>query len=139
MRERAVILNELAQGLRPISQGIDWFEDLPSAEQSLALRDLAQFCVQARATSDDGPEAIRRSGIRPTHTPAVLITGGRIEHQLGKIARLDPVYERTKAFRLLVEVLSIADARRRARSCIHGCGHEWHQLASDRERGTTTA
>ncbi|AVZ70944.1 hypothetical protein SLUN_00335 [Streptomyces lunaelactis] len=58
-----MILNELAQGLRPISQGIDWFEALTDEAQSEALRDLCQFCVQARATSDDGPESIRRSSL----------------------------------------------------------------------------
>ncbi|MEV5508231.1 DUF5958 family protein [Streptomyces orinoci] len=133
------MLNELAQGLRPLSEGLDWFEGLADDEQSLALRELAQFCVQARAVSDDGPEAIRRSGIRPTHTPAVLIMRGGIGHQLGKIAGLEPVHERTKAFRLLVAVLSIADARRRARYCANGCGHQWHRLASGGERGTATA
>ncbi|MEU8470280.1 DUF5958 family protein [Streptomyces sp. NPDC029006] len=37
------------------------------------LRDLAGFCIQAHATSEDGPKSIRRAGIRPTHTPAVMV------------------------------------------------------------------
>ncbi|MFE1879522.1 DUF5958 family protein [Streptomyces diastatochromogenes] len=49
MNERAVILNGLAQGLRPLSQGLAWFEGLADEEQAVALRDLCQFCVQARA------------------------------------------------------------------------------------------
>lgn len=28
MNERDVLLNELAQGLRPISEGIEWFDGL---------------------------------------------------------------------------------------------------------------
>ncbi len=39
---------------------------------------MAGFCIQARATSEDGPESIRRAGIRPTDTPAVLVTRGRL-------------------------------------------------------------
>jgi hypothetical protein len=100
--ERDVMLNELAQGLRPISQGIAWFDALAPGEQSEALLFLRHHCVQARAVAEDGPEGIHRAGLRPTHTPAVLITRGRINDQLGKIASLTPRDERRKAFRLLV-------------------------------------
>ncbi|NGO75244.1 hypothetical protein G6045_06055 [Streptomyces sp. YC504] len=128
MNEHAVLLNELAQGLRPMAQGIDWFENLSEDMQAAALRDLYQFCIQARATKEDGPASIRRAGIRPTHTPAVLITRGRIDEQLAKIASLAPQHERIKAFRLLVALLAVADGRRRERFCSHGCSHSWHHL-----------
>jgi len=122
------MLNELAQGLRPVSQGIEWFDALGPKEQSEVLLFLRHHCVQARAVAEDGPEGIRRAGLRPTHTPAVLITRGPIDQQLGKIAGLTPVDERRKAFRLLIAVLAIADERRRERFCSGGCGHWWHSL-----------
>nr|WTB35573.1 DUF5958 family protein [Streptomyces sp. NBC_00830] len=130
MTGRDVILNELAQGLRPMSQGIKWFDGLSPEEQSETLRFLCHHCVQARAVTEDGPESIRRAGLRPTHTPAVLITRGRIDQQLGKIAGLAPLDERLKAFRLLIAVLAIADERRRERFCSDGCGHWWHRLSA---------
>lgn len=129
MTQRDVMLNELAQGLRPMSQGIEWFDALGPEEQSETLVFLSHHCVQARAVAGDGPENIRRAGLRPTHTPAVLITRGRIEHQLGKIASLAPLDERRKAFRLLVAVPAIADGGRRERCCSDGCGHWWHGLS----------
>ncbi|MFG3001373.1 DUF5958 family protein [Streptomyces sp. NPDC048340] len=129
------MLNELAQELRPIPEGIEWFEGLSPEEQFDVLRLLCQYCVQARATTEDGPESIRRAGLRPTHTPAVLITRGRINEQLGKIAGLAPLDERRKAFRLLVSVLAIADGRRRERFCANGCGHEWHRLSATGPEG----
>ncbi|MGI5404974.1 DUF5958 family protein [Streptomyces sp. CA-135486] len=135
MNDRAVVLNELAQGLRPLSQGLEWFEGLTDVEQSVALRDLCQFCVQARATSGDALEGIRRSGLRPTHTPSVLVMRGQIDMQLGRVANLTPRHERIKAFRLLIQVLGLADARRRERFCADECSHEWHQLARGREPG----
>ncbi|MFD9359001.1 DUF5958 family protein [Streptomyces sp. NPDC060031] len=49
---------------------------------------MRHHCIQARAVAEDGPESIRRAGPRPTHTPAVLITRGRINQQLGKIIGL---------------------------------------------------
>src|SRR6478752_2328075 len=115
MTERDIILNELAQGLRPMSQGIEWFDTHSPEEQAGILLFLRHHCVQARAVAEDAPESIRRAGLRPTHTPAVLISRGRIDEQLGKIASLAPLDERRKAFRLLIAVLTIADARRRER------------------------
>jgi Family of unknown function (DUF5958) len=133
-----VVLNELAQGIRPIDEGVDWFEGLAHAVQFEVLRDLAGFCIQARATSEDGQASIQRAGIRPTHTPAVLITRDRIDGQLRKIINL-PQDERVKAFRLLVALLSVADERRRARFCANGCSHFWHHLGPRTGAETTTA
>ncbi|MFE7216436.1 DUF5958 family protein [Streptomyces sp. NPDC001698] len=76
---------------------------------------------------------------KPTHTPSVLVTRGRIDEQLGKVAGLTPPHERVKAFRLLVQILGLADARRRERFCADGCRHEWHQLARGEEPGLSVA
>lgn len=84
-------------------QGIEWFEGLSAEEQSSTLRLLSHFCIQARATAEDGPECIRRAGLRATHTPAVLITRGRIDQQLGALREKlrshafsnDPLFRRT--------------------------------------------
>ncbi|WUC69196.1 DUF5958 family protein (plasmid) [Streptomyces sp. NBC_00539] len=130
VNERDVRLNELAQGLRPMSEGIEWFDDLVPEDQSEVLLFLRHHCVQARAVADDVQESIRRAGLRPTHTPAVLISRGRIDEQLGKIAGLTPLGERRKAFRLLIAVLAVADERRRERFCSGGCGHWWHRLSA---------
>ncbi|MEI5527952.1 DUF5958 family protein [Streptomyces brasiliscabiei] len=137
MDGRAVILNELAQGIRPLAQGVGWFESLADTEQFEVLRDLAGFCIQARATSEDGPESIRRAGIRPTHTPAALVTRGRLTEQLTKIINL-PQDERVKAFRLLVALLGVADDRR-LRFCSDECGHAWHHLRTGAGTETATA
>ncbi|MHA6765027.1 DUF5958 family protein [Streptacidiphilus sp. PAMC 29251] len=130
MDERAVVgLNRLAQGLRPLGSGVEWFEDLGADEQLEVLRYLREFCIQARATAEDGPESVRLAGIRPTHTPAVLLERGQLHVQLTKIVNL-PQNERVKAFRLLVALLGVADKRRRERFCADGCTHAWHQLTA---------
>jgi hypothetical protein len=58
--EQALMLNQLAQGLRPVPAGIAWFEGLDAEELSAVLRDLRPFCVQARATREDALAAARR-------------------------------------------------------------------------------
>ncbi|MFI8346556.1 DUF5958 family protein [Streptomyces sp. NPDC085596] len=117
-----MILNELAQGRRPMAEGVEWFEGLSEDDQRKILHTLVLCCGQARAREDDVPESIARSGIRPTHTPAVMLTKWRFGmDQL-------PAYELAKSFRLLVALFSIADARRRTLYCAGGCNHSWHSL-----------
>ncbi|MEU6524865.1 DUF5958 family protein [Streptomyces sp. NPDC046924] len=125
-----MLLNELAQGLRPTAEGVEWFEDLSEDDQRKVLHALVLFCGQARAREEDVPESIARSGIRPTHTPAVMLTKWRFGME-----EL-PTYELTKSFRLLVALFSIADTRRRTLRCARGCDHAWHNLP-DPTRDTT--
>lgn len=66
-------LNEPAQDLRPLDEGIAWFASLSEDEQTGTLCLLAGFCFQAHPTADEALERIRRSGLRPTHTPAVCL------------------------------------------------------------------
>jgi hypothetical protein len=130
MDDRDATLNQLAQGLRPMSEGIAWFDALGPEAQYDVLRHLHHHCLQARVVEEDGPRSVLRAGLRPTHTPAVLIVRGRIEQQLGRIVHLTPPDERRKSFRLLIAVLAIADERRRERFCSDGCGHWWHNLSA---------
>jgi hypothetical protein len=93
------------------------------------MRDLWQFCHQAHPTPGEAREAVRLSGLRSTHTPAVLLLlRDRVEPQLPVIAGLRPRHERIRAFRLLLHLLAVADARRRRRTCADGCSHYWHHL-----------
>jgi hypothetical protein len=107
-----------------VSDGAAWFAALAEDEQRLVLTELVQFCVQARAVEADADEAIARSGLRPTYTPAVMLTRWRLD-----MADL-PSYDRARAFRLLVALFATADTRRRERYCVGGCSHEWHQPAA---------
>jgi hypothetical protein len=105
-----------------VDEGVEWFGSLSEGDQRKVLHALVLFCGQARAREEDVPESIARSGIRPTHTPAVMLTKWRF----GMEAL--PAYELTKSFRLLVALFSIAETRRRALHCASRCGHAWHNL-----------
>ncbi|MFD5649542.1 DUF5958 family protein [Streptomyces sp. NPDC127039] len=122
MYAHEAILNELAQELRSVDEGVEWFKGLSEGDQRKVLHALVLFCGQARACEEDVPESIARSGIRLTHTPAVMLTKWRFGMETL------PAYELTKSFRLLVALFSIADTRRRALRCANGCGHAWHNL-----------
>ncbi|WIX81559.1 DUF5958 family protein [Amycolatopsis carbonis] len=123
------LLNELAQGLRPLDQGMAWFESLNQDGRHRALIELQEYCTQARATADDVAEAASRVGLKPGNTAVVVASTGRIPEpmavQLRKLTELRPPDQQRSAFRLLVGLLSVADERRRRR-CGGDCTHWWH-------------
>jgi hypothetical protein len=127
MNRRVVVLNELAQGVWPLAEGVTWFERSDADEQFRILCSLALYCDQADPIAKDARQSVRAAGLDPTDAPAVLIAQRCDEQQLVKIIRL-PESEWTKAFRLLVTLFRMADTRRRQRSCAAGCLHAWHHL-----------
>lgn len=130
MHAHQLQLNRIAQGVLSEAAGNSWFEELSSVEQTEVLQDLAYVCHQAHPKPSEVPEAITRSGLKPTFTPCVMLKSVAIpEHAISRIISL-PAEEHAKAFRLLLALFAIADTRRRETQCKGGCTHEWHNLAT---------
>jgi hypothetical protein len=122
------ILNELAQDLLPIDEGLSWFAEHCEDTRRAVLRQLSTFILQAHPAPEDALASVAASGLRAKHTPAVLILKEPLNAQLSKISGL-PANEQMKAFRLLVALLAIADGRRRCQQdCATDCSHWWHHL-----------
>jgi hypothetical protein len=123
-------LNQMAQGLLPWDAGLSWFIGLSPSEKNSVLRDLGYITHQAHPRAEEVDAAIAKAGLKRTFTPCVLVCkASSPEKAFQKIVSL-PEAEWEKSFRLLVALLSIADARRRAVHCGGGCSHEWHQQLS---------
>ena len=120
-------LNQLAQGLLKIEDGVAEFVNEDADRRRATLRKLIAFALQAGVKPADTRPGIERAGIKATDTPSVLISKGAIQVQLAKIANL-PESESVKSFRLLVALFAIADERRRNEKCLNGCSHWWHNL-----------
>ncbi|MEU2559219.1 DUF5958 family protein [Streptomyces longispororuber] len=73
-----------------MAEGIERFESLTEVDQRRVLHALVLFSRQARAHQEYVPESITRSGIRPTHTPAVMLANWRFG------MKALPAYELTK-------------------------------------------
>lgn len=127
MSYAALFCNELAQGLRPMRDGIDWFESMEEQQMRAVLRSLAACITQTRARPEDVTASINKSGIKPTATSAVLLSKPELAVQLAKVADL-PVPELRRAFPLFVTLLAVADERRRRTTCGGRCTHWWHHL-----------
>ncbi|MEU3188134.1 DUF5958 family protein [Streptomyces sp. NPDC006923] len=128
MKESERIINEIAQGLVQLEEGVRWFSALESAQQKAVLREVVNYSMQAHATVEDGRKGLARSGVKPTANPAVMIVREPLPDRMAKIINL-PDSENVKAFRVLVSTFSVADARRRETECQGTCSHAWHNLS----------
>ncbi|MFI6449404.1 DUF5958 family protein [Kitasatospora sp. NPDC050543] len=100
---------------------VEEFLALEPESGRLRLRELADECLRAGTTDEDAADGIARAGLRPDQTPAVLLTrpaDGGLGGRLRRIADL-PESELAQAFRLLVALLALADARRAERRRRH--------------------
>ncbi|MEU1312223.1 DUF5958 family protein [Streptomyces cinnamoneus] len=122
------IINELAQGVRGIDDGVAWFAGLSESERDAVLREVVLCISQAHPTAEEARASVARSGLKPTANPAVMIQRAPLMERVGRIAGL-PADEHVNAFRLLVALFSIADTRRRETECRGQCGHFWHNLS----------
>lgn len=123
-------INQAAQGVVPVAEAAAWFEALDSPRRLDALRGLVAVLLQAHPLPADVVTAIDLAPLKPTHTPAVLLSKGEFAEQASKLIAL-PVGEQLKSFGLLIALLGVADGRRRRTECANGCSHWWHRNLAD--------
>ena len=126
-----IAINQIQQELISQQDAKNWFLSFPTEAQKEILQRLSYMALQAGAREADVSLAIAKSKLRPTYTPCVLLSQGRLKEQMAKLLKL-PASEFIKAFFLLISLLAIADARRYSKYCQDGCSHWWHRDLSDR-------
>ncbi|MGW3819970.1 DUF5958 family protein [Streptomyces sp. NPDC005046] len=129
-RETERVVNEIAQGLRSLDDGVGWFSDLAPTHQQEVLQEVAGYAMQAHITAADGRAGVARSGVKPTANPSVMICMDPPRYGFAVL----PCAEHLKAFRVLVSVFAVADTRRRETYCKGACGHSWHNLPARTEQ-----
>ncbi|MFG3013631.1 DUF5958 family protein [Streptomyces cinerochromogenes] len=129
-REIERVVNEIAQGLRTLDAGVDWFSGLAPTQQQAVLQEVAGYAMQAHITAADGRAGVARSGVKPSANPSVMICMDPPRYGFAGL----PSAEHVKAFRVLVSVFAVADTRRRETYCKGACRHAWHNLPAATER-----
>ncbi|MFI0990616.1 DUF5958 family protein [Streptomyces exfoliatus] len=119
-----LVVNEVAQELRTLDDGVAWFSGLSLAGQREVLQQVGGYAMQAHITAADGRTGVARSGVKPTANPSVMICMDPPRYGFSRL----PADEYVKAFRVLVCVFAVADTRRRQTYCKNACGHPWHNL-----------
>src|SRR5262245_42190646 len=105
-------LNLAAQGRRSKESVGGWFESMALPAQKEVLEALSQILLQAHPRQEEVVEAIQTSGLKSTYTPGVLFTRYAATEAAWRTISL-PEDEYVKAFRLMLELFTIADGRRR--------------------------
>ena len=124
--ETDIYLNQLAQGVHPVADGLAWFLAKPDNEQVALLNLLSNFITQQHPDSNAMVEAVNLSQLKPTITPCQLLmkaaaestrTYSKLSSALGVIVHL-PSFERKRSFVLLISLLSVSIRNRRLRERI---------------------
>lgn len=122
-----LMINQAAHGVTPFADVGRWFEAQGPETKRKAIVMLSNMIVNAKYLPSDGPLAIELSGLKPTLTPCVLLSKGAHRNRLNQIEALSGDKVQRQAFELLLALLGVADRRRKADVCGHGCTrHWWH-------------
>jgi Family of unknown function (DUF5958) len=128
--EDDILVNQWVQNVQSTTVIFEWFES-SSAERKLEiLRYLVSLCKQARATNDEGQQAILDSSLNPRRSASVLLAKGTNVEILHKLSTLRNV-DGGDAFILLLHLLRIADRRRKSAENPERCNHWWHRDLGD--------
>jgi hypothetical protein len=128
--QEEIFLNQLAQHVIPFEKGLEWFRELDSKKKLEVLQGIGAATQQAHPFTADLVPAASEFGCKQSYTPWVLLSKGPFKAQLAKVLNL-PSSEYERSFRILLGLLSVADARRRRTTCVNGCSHWWHEDLSN--------
>ncbi|MBD0342699.1 MAG: hypothetical protein ICV61_18040, partial [Microcoleus sp. Co-bin12] len=98
-----ITLNKIQQELISQEDAKKWFLRFPTEYQQEILQRLSYMTLQAGAREEDVCLAIAKSKLRPTYTPCVLLSRGRLKEQMAKLLKLPPS-EFIKTFFLLMSL-----------------------------------
>lgn len=127
-----ILLNQYVQG---VGQRIDvdnWFSALSEDEKQSVVKSIWVLAVQAQIREDDIPTATLKAGLKPTHTPVVMLSKGNVSlHNRGYgLSKLSGVVL-NQAFLLVLESFALAERRRKEKESPAECKHWWHKNLAD--------
>lgn len=109
--EQEILINQYGQDVVPSSELLNLLELLTVSEKKALLNDIVYLILQSKPETNDIPQAIIDSKLKPTYTPCILLKNGVANHNLQKIINL-PESESKKSFTLLLSLFKIAYQRR---------------------------
>jgi hypothetical protein len=129
---RVLLLNRYAQGLVSRDDLRQWHLALDEDDRSEAVKSAWILAIEAGVRDADIDPAVELAGLKPTHTPVVLLKTGRLalHHRGFRLAGLPGIVS-TQAFLLAAGCFRLADTRRRQAEGGTPCHHWWHQDLSD--------
>lgn len=123
-----LVLNRVSQQVIALDESTCWFNSLGIDERRRVVQLCFYMAFQAGANVGDVSQAVAGSNVKPTATPAVVLSTN-LRYGMPKVVSL-PETDLETSYRLVVSLYSIADQRRRER-CSSDCKHWWHRDLSN--------
>ena len=130
--EELILLNKYVQGVVTQESIYDWFCSFKEEDKRLAIKSVWYLAIQAQATENDIENAAKAAGLRMTHTPVVILLGGKepFKNKGYKLSSLEGVVL-YQAFKIVLECFVLAEQRRKLKESSQFCHHWWHKDLSD--------
>ncbi|HYE68779.1 MAG TPA: DUF5958 family protein [Anaerovoracaceae bacterium] len=127
-----ILLNQYVQGVVKRLEIVNWFSSLPEDDKRSVVKSVWLLAVQAQIVEDDIPTVTLEAGLKPTHTPVVMLSKGNESlHKRGYgLSRLSGVVL-NQAFLLVLESFALAERRRKEKEGSEECNHWWHKNLAD--------
>lgn len=132
--QEEVILNQYAQGIKPLSELLEWYNSFDVDKKRSILIEIWSLANQAGVEEDDVENARITVGLKVTHVPVRMLYSEKLPFKSRgfKIADLKGK-EQIQAFLMILNCFAIAERRRKSRCDAEkqNCNHWWHQDLSN--------
>jgi len=127
-----IFLNQYVQGIVTKGQILEWLSAYDEETKQNILREVWVLAVQANTVEEDIDEAVKRAGLKLTHTPTRMLYKSGIPFRNRGYSLSDlKGKELLQALQLVIECFAIAENRRRLTCSPERCNHWWHQDLSN--------
>jgi hypothetical protein len=127
MNETELKINKIAQDFLPLVEGLAWYDEADSDLRNKIMRALDLCIFQSHPTKEDIEKGIKKSGLKETYSPCVLVRKKPFNEARQKVLNM-PKLDQRRGFILFLSIFGVADKRRRETQCKGGCTHDWHNI-----------
>ena len=130
--EELILLNKYVQHIITRETICNWFYSFEESDKKLIIKGIWMLALQAQVVESDIEKAAEYAGLKPTHTPVVMLSkeGEPFKNRGFNLVKLKGVVL-SQAFELVLECFVLAEQRRRFKEGSLPCQHWWHRDLSD--------
>ena len=127
-----ILLNKYVQSVVEKDAVYDWFLSFQEGDRQSIVARVWDLARQSQAVESDVLIAAKSAGLKPTHTPIVMLIKSRDPfHLRGYNLSSQRGIILEQAFKIVLECFALAERRRKDKEDGGACHHWWHRDLSD--------
>lgn len=132
--QELLLLNQYVQGIVSRDEINKWFFSFNENDKQSVVKNIWVLAIQAKVKENDIKNAMLAAGLKPAHTPVVMITNGKdaLYNRGYRLSTLKGIVL-NQVFLLVLECFVVADNRRKEKEDPLHCNHWWHKDLSDEQ------